>query len=478
MSQGPSADKRRFSWLSKPGLATQFMGLLLLAIIVAQAVSFMMFFDERRITLRDMARENILRRVVSMVRLIDETPEVYHRRILNASRSQLARIWINEEPLLDEPGKTVIARRLQDTLASEFQDNRSIRVRLRTGDRQDGDMPRPPPRESREGQDDDEDERPRDRRRFDREGDLSISIQLNDGRWFNTRTLFLPPTKTLIPLLSQMAVTMLAVILIVAFLVRRISKPLKDLSVAAAKLGRGEHLETLEERGPREVKDLTRAFNDMQTRLTRFVSDRTRMLAAISHDLRTPITSLRLRAEFIDDDENREKIIATLDEMAQMTAATLAFARDEAQKEPTVQTDLTSLLHSIVDDQSDMGRPVSMAEDIPKQVVSIRPLAMKRALINLIENGVRYGEAVTVSMAKESQDIVIRVRDKGPGVPEDRLKDIFEPFVRLEDSRSEETGGIGLGLSITRSIIHAHGGMIQLQNHPDGGLEAVVTLPL
>ena len=226
----------------------------------------------------------------------------------------------------------------------------------------------------------------------------------------------------------------------------------------------------------REVRAVTTAFNDMQDRLTRFVRDRTRMLAAISHDLRTPITSLRLRAEFIEDEENRDRIIETLDEMAAMTAAALSFARNEAHAEPSDPTNLTALLTALAGDQQDMGHDVDVTSS-ERIVLTCKPVALKRAFRNLIENGVRYGEAVTVSIEDTGSNVVVRIKDKGPGIPEDQLADVFEPFVRLEESRSEETGGIGLGLAITRSIIHAHGGTITLKNRPTGGLEAEVRLP-
>jgi len=201
------------------------------------------------------------------------------------------------------------------------------------------------------------------------------------------------------------------------------------------------------------------------------------MLAAISHDLRTPITSLRLRAEFIDDDENREKMIEVLEEMAAMTEATLRFARDEAHAEKAENADLGAILEALAGDQQDLGHECSV--DVEEKIVlSCRPVALKRALRNLIENAIRYGDSVSITAARMANEVAIRISDKGPGIPEDRLKDVFEPFVRLEESRNEETGGIGLGLAITRSIIHAHGGTITLKNRPERGLEAEVRLPL
>ena len=205
------------------------------------------------------------------------------------------------------------------------------------------------------------------------------------------------------------------------------------------------------------------------------------MLAAISHDLRTPITSLRIRAEFVEDEENRNRIIKTLDEMQRMVEATLAFARDEASGEQQSRVDLSEFLDAIVTDYQDMGQPVRLEERPPEGseriVVTCRPLAVKRALRNLIDNAVRYGKEADIELSDDEHMVRIAISDRGPGIPEERLDEVFEPFLRLEDSRSEETGGIGLGLAIARSNIHAHGGRLLLRNREGGGLTATVALP-
>ncbi|MFD1694933.1 ATP-binding protein [Roseibium aestuarii] len=501
----PPASRSRWSpaRLWPASLSGQLITLLVLAILVAQGISIWIFHDERRLALAEVARDNILSRSVAMARLVEDMPKDFQARVLEAGRSRFSNFWIADAPAADprEPSKT--ERRVVAWLQGEFDEARDIRLDI---NRKREDMSAEErsfkdqqvqswrERQMREHSDDeherktslekalsgkgdvakdlDEDFRPRKWHK-----DVALSIRLKDGRWFNMTTDYRPPDRSIIPFLVQLLLTIVATSVIVAFLMRRLSRPLRDLAGAAERLGRGETVEALPESGPGEVQALTRAFNDMQDRLTRFVQDRTRMLAAISHDLRTPITSLRLRAEFIDDDENREKMIATLDEMSQMTEATLAFARDEATREEAQKLDLGSLLQSLADDQQDMGHDVK-AEDHGRLVVRCRPLALKRALRNLIENGVRYGASVCLSYAQDAGNAVIHVRDKGPGIPEDRLRDVFEPFVRLEESRSEETGGIGLGLSITRSIIHAHGGTVTLANHPDGGLDVEVRLPL
>jgi len=459
-------------------LASQLVILLLAAIVAAQALSIWIFQDERRIALVAVARDNLLLRAVSVADLLEDTPLTLQDRVLEASSSRFAVFWLGDTPLAPEPGQSNFEQRLQGFLNAHLDRGKTAHLNIRADEKRG-------PRERDARNDDDlswravpKHERPRNLHKIlNKPEDLALSIPMSDGRWLNVATSYRPPRGAFLPLLVQLGLTALATVIIIGFAVRRVTRPLKELSVSAEKLGRGEELEPLRPSGPAEVRALTTAFNDMQNRLTRFVRDRTRMLAAISHDLRTPITSLRLRAEFIDDDENREKMIEVLEEMAAMTEATLRFARDEAHAEKAENADLGAILEALAGDQQDLGHECSV--DVEEKIVlSCRPVALKRALRNLIENAIRYGDSVSITAARMANEVAIRISDKGPGIPEDRLKDVFEPFVRLEESRNEETGGIGLGLAITRSIIHAHGGTITLKNRPERGLEAEVRLPL
>jgi signal transduction histidine kinase len=214
----------------------------------------------------------------------------------------------------------------------------------------------------------------------------------------------------------------------------------------------------------------------MRERLERFIQDRPRMLAAISHDLRTPLTSLRLRAEFIEDEETRTRILATLDEMQRMAEATLVFARQEAAREETRTVDLAALVDSLCQDLRDLGRDVSFggAEKTP---YVCRPVGLKRALRNLIENAVIYGQRARVELRETAAELSVIIDDDGPGIPERDVERVFEPFVRLEESRNSQTGGIGLGMAIARSIVRRHGGDIVLTNRAAGGLRVTVRLP-
>lgn len=200
------------------------------------------------------------------------------------------------------------------------------------------------------------------------------------------------------------------------------------------------------------------------------------MLAAISHDMRTPLTTLRLRAEFISDAETQEKMLATIDEMNAMVEATLTFAREEAAQEDTRTIDLAALIESICADLADLGHDAEFAPS-DRAPYACRPVGLKRAIRNLVENAVRYGTRAAIRLERDAHTYIIIVEDEGPGIPEEKLNQVFEPFVRLDESRSKEGGGIGLGLSIVRSIVQSHGGEVALTNRAAGGLRATISLP-
>ncbi|MBB4629606.1 sensor histidine kinase [Paracoccus denitrificans] len=225
----------------------------------------------------------------------------------------------------------------------------------------------------------------------------------------------------------------------------------------------GSNLPPLPEEGTDDIRQTTAAFNRMQTRLFRFIEDRTRMLAAIGHDLRTPLTSLRLRAEFVTDPEIQQRMLATIDEIQAMTEATIAFARGEATIEETRTVDLNALIGSLCDDLAEMDQPVAYAEG-KKMIYRCRPDSLRRALRNIIENALRYGGEARVRLYRGSHSVDITVEDNGPGIPEDMHEQVFAPFCRIETSRNRETGGVGLGLAIARTIIRHHGGDIVFSN--------------
>ena len=326
--------------------------------------------------------------------------------------------------------------------------------------------------------------RPREvRASMDRGGILLVSLRFPDAGWLNFR-LELPPPRPWhsATFLAAFALMTLAAGALTLWAVRRLTRPVRALAQAADRLGRDVNAPPLPEDGPSEVATAARAFNTMAERIRRYVGDRTQMLAAIGHDLKTPITRLKLRAEFLDDEEQRRKMLADLDEMETMIAATLAFARDESRGEPSVPVDLAALCRTVLDEAAD-ARP-DFSEMIgyagPEHLTaSVRPGALKRALANLVGNAVAYGGGVQLTLAPPAAGVVrITIEDEGPGVPENELEAVFQPFRRLEASRNRETGGTGLGLPIARNIFRAHGGDVVLRNRRTGGLAALATLPV
>ena len=259
--------------------------------------------------------------------------------------------------------------------------------------------------------------------------------------------------------------------------VNKATRPLSAFASAAERLGVDVNAEPLPEGGPSEVRRATHAFNTMQTRIKRFIQDRIQMLAAISHDLRTPITRLRLRAEFVDDDAQRRKMLSDLDEMESMIASTLTFARDDAANEPVASVDVAAIIAALCGDQRAAGRKVSYTGPDTLDLKA-RPLALKRAINNFVDNAVKYGKTARVELGVRAEELVIYIDDEGPGISSGDRERVFAPFIRLEGSRSRETGGTGLGLTIARNAIRSMGGDVELVNRPEGGLRVKVTLPI
>jgi signal transduction histidine kinase len=272
---------------------------------------------------------------------------------------------------------------------------------------------------------------------------------------------------------TAMAVGILVLGLLV---VRLIARPLRELSEAADRIGRPGQTVTVPEEGPREVQQAAQAFNRMQARIDRLIADRTQALAAVSHDLRTPLARLRLRAGFLDDAEVQHQIDADLDEMDAMIGATLAYLRGDEEGEDIRSADIAAMLQTLCGDAEDMGK-TAVYEGPSQARLVCRAIALKRAFANVIDNAVKYGTSVRVALADQGEDLLIRVDDAGPGVPEEHLESVFQPFYRLEESRNRGTGGSGLGLAIARQAIGRHGGSVILENLVGGGLRASIRLP-
>lgn len=306
---------------------------------------------------------------------------------------------------------------------------------------------------------------------------LLAAMQLPDETWItvgvNAFHRGSPAEHDVLGSLTAMALGILVVSII---LVRSMTAPLRALANAAERIGTDISAQGAPEQGPREIRQVAHAFNTMQARIKRLITDRTQTLAAVSHDLKTPLTRLRLRAEFIPDGDVRQMIETDLNEMERMLDSTLAFLRGDSTQEESRTIDIGSVLKTICDQAADAGSDVVLSGS-DRAPLLCRPLAVKRALSNLIDNAVKYGRRARVSLEDRPTEVVVIIDDDGPGVPAAEQERVFDPFYRVEQSRSRETGGTGLGLTIARAAIRGHGGDISVQNRQPGGLRVVVCLP-
>jgi len=306
---------------------------------------------------------------------------------------------------------------------------------------------------------------------------LYLGTRLADGSPFLVEAMAPVPTTPPARTLAAMAALVIGVILVTLLAVRIATRPLSRLAQAAEALGEDLDRPPLAEEGPVEVRRAAIAFNWMQTRLRGLFAERTRILAAVSHDLQTPLTRLRLRAELMDDDTLRDKMLADLAAMQALVEEGLAYAGSTAApKEAAILTDLDALAASLVADYTDAGQPVSLAGPGGHHPVRTRPRTLRRLLGNLVDNALKFGGGAELMLDSADSLPVIVVRDRGPGIPEAELDKVFEPFYRVESSRNRETGGTGLGLAIARQLANALGAELTLRNLSGGGLEARVTL--
>lgn len=450
---------------------------LLAGLIISQVAGSWIYTTDREQAVRAVGGFAAAQRITNLTRLVQEAPREWRERIVTALSDQTFRVSLSAQPpaIAAADDDTPVAQAIKDYLVEQLALGSTSQPRVSAA-LTDGPMfggwhpmmmGRGPMMHG-----------------FGAFGpfggfrDLRIAVPLPDGQWlsFDTAVPASGPafSRRFLVSMGLMAVIILAVSV---WAVRRVTAPLAALSAAAERLGNDLNAPPMPETGTIETRQASRAFNTMQARLRSLIENRTRMLAAISHDLRTPLTLLRLRAENAETVSERDKMLATIAEMEAMVAATLQFARDEATAEPRRRTDVTALLASVVDDLADTGLPVTM-EPAQPLVCECQPAALKRALTNLVDNAVKYGKRAHAAIHASPRAIEITVDDEGPGIPDAELARVFQPFYRIEASRSRETGGIGLGLAIALSIIQAHGGRLELSNRSEGGLRALVTLPV
>ena len=435
---------------------------LLAGLIVAQFVSAAVSLAERDQALFHFSDAQWAQRVAQAVRLMDSLDAGERQRIAGIITTPRLLVSLSAEPPVNgraDPQSADFEAALKETLGSERQ------VRVVVAERT--------PAESVAGV-----PAPVDAPSIKRSEHVITEVQLKDGSWVNfdhPRPWAL--TDSPFRLVLSLGVLLVSVLLLTFLAVRWLTRPLSTLARAADELGRDLNRPPLPERGPLEVRAAAAAFNTMQARLRDYIYERTRILTAVSHDLRTPITRMRLRAELLGDEELKTKLVRDLQEMEEMTNATLSFLRGFEDREQLQSVDLMALLESLETDSIDTGYDVKLQGRIERPVM-LRPRALRRLLDNLVTNAIRYGKKAAVTVQDLGEEVVIRVRDAGTGIPPTELEKVFEPYYRLETARSQEGGGTGLGLSIARNIAELHGGKLILQNNPAGGLEAILTLPV
>jgi len=436
---------------------------LLVGLTLSHAASTALYVIDRANALALAGDEHVGERIATIVELFESTPVQERQQLIARASGPALRIAMSDASAVPADHRTWQSEVLRDGLVGHLSrvDERAMRIRYLDGASAgaegvlapwpDGS---PPP-----------------------EKVIFVSLQVPGGGWLNfAAPVAAPESIWSVKFVLSVVVMIAAIVILSAIVVRHLVAPLQLFGDAAERLGVDVHAPPLADRGPREVRRATQAFNRMQGRLRRLVDDRTRMLAAITHDLRTPITRLRLRAELVDDQEQQDKMRRDLDEMESMIASILSFARDDAADEPHEVIDLAALVQSVCDDMSDLDHDVTFSG--PDHLAfACRRLALRRALTNLVENAVRYGTRARVTLSENEPEIAVRIDDDGPGIPETEREKAFDAFYRVERSRSRETGGTGVGLYVARAIIRGHGGDISLSNRPQGGLVAEVRLP-
>lgn len=443
-------------------LAARIALLLTAAILAANVAAVVVIALQRETFDRRIDETREIERIATLVPAMEAVDADVQQAIARQASTRFARIVIEEAPTVMAPAAD---RRSQDIAVrlSAALDGRDVAVAI---------VPRSS-REAGEGAG----QRPGPQRDANI---IVISIALSDrdgaARWLNVMTSGVSPDRGLpagMPFATVMLMSLIFVVGVALWLSARLTRPLRHLAQAAAAAGRGDRTARVPEEGAREVRAAASAFNAMQAQIAQFDGERLRTLAAVGHDLRTPMTSLRIRAELIDDAALRDPMIRTLDEMAVMADGLVTFAREGRDAEEALPLDLGALLAQVTTD-----RGVAFDGGAAPVRITGRPVGLGRAFGNLIDNAQRYGGTADVTLTTAQGSAMVTVDDTGPGIPADRLDAVFEPFVRGDESRSTDTGGAGLGLSIARTIVLAHGGEITLANRDTGGLRATVTLPL
>lgn len=462
-------------WLPR-SLFGRLVLVLLPVLVVAQLVGFALHMHERGEALSQASGMQSAQRIAGMVRLLDSLAAAQRRDIAQVLSSPALAVSLERSALVvAEEEKTARAALFAAMLRRFLGDGRPVAVSVTDAAPSEPAPMRPfggrgmhggwaPPMAAAH---------------YLGQPGLSFvaQVRLRDGALATFASRLLGETASWpYRLLFSLVVLLAAVIVVSLVAVRWVTRPLRTLADTAEELGRNIHRPALEELGPNEVARAARALNTMQSRLIAYLDDRTRVLAAMSHDLKTPITRLRLRAELLEDSALKAKIAADLEETQSMVDGALDYLRGAGRDEAAKPVDVTALLESLQADMRVLGSEVTI-EGAAAKPLRAKPQALKRCVWNLLDNAVKYGARARIAVDDDERRLRIRVLDEGPGIPAEDMPKVFDPFYRVESSRNRATGGTGLGLSIAKGIAEDHGGSLELGNRPEGGLEATLILP-
>ncbi len=434
------------------------------ALLVAQSINFSLILTERQRVSRARSEGPVINRFVNFAQRLATLP-VVNRGAMVPPPSRRARISLSGESAIPlQSVDALLVERLRESAAAHGMTFRDVRAAT-------SDEVHWPPRHPGEI---DRERSEEQRRRY---RSLLLSIQLRDGAWVNARmtTPRPDPWLALQPALSTLLIYLI-ILAAMIWMAARLVRPLRRLAAAAERFeGRGEppHVEPT---GPADLRHAIIAFNAMGARVSAMLGEKDRMLGAIGHDLRTPLASLRIRAENVEPDEERLPMIATIEEMTAMLDNTLALARSGRATEEPRAVDLTALADTVVEEHRALGHDVELEAGV-RVTGRVQPDLLRRAIRNLVENAVKYGGGARVLVRESDDEIAIEISDSGPGIEPGELEQVLEPFYRTDKSRSRETGGAGLGLTLARAAALAHGGSLALRNREQGGLAATILLP-
>ena len=447
------------------------------ALLIATLVNFVLLLGERhRASLIEQSVPAIARFADIAFEIFEQPPPETERLIIAGRRPGPGRYQLASNNPIDNRGlerDMALESRLRESLGNAGLVITEVRASSRIVRRSD----RPPEGFGLDGRDRPGSAQPPPEEDNREAREILLAAQLPDGRWLSGFSISPEPNRGDVVLLAVSTFVTFIFVLGAALLVaRQVSRPLRDLAEAAARVGAANQPEEVPVQGHGDVRQTLEAFNAMSRRVSQLLNEKDVMLGALGHDLRTPLASLRIRIESMEPEAERMKAVRTIEEASQLLEDILQLSRRGQSREPERTLDMSVLVQDIVEDYTDTGVPVSLT-GLGKAPVACRPVLFGRALRNLIDNAVTYGGVARVSVSRVDDKIHVRIEDDGPGMSADVLKTATDPFVRGEASRSRETGGAGLGLTLADAIVKAHGGSLLLQNREPHGLAATIVLP-